>query len=318
MTFGEAHYSYQGVGVFRLVAGVYDGRRFEVQAYQCACGSGASCFSKVAVSMNSSDPECTRLLGPVNVSSTSCSEDGGTVALLDDWGRVELTADGVYVTLPEDVSGGGALSGLLTQPPPATQEEECAVASPLQPVAGAEVLFAPAALDVASCEHVRWGSEPGDCETISGWLAEPACDADTRAAAEAYCAEHLSSACNASDPKWLEDCGMDYCAGLGPRSACGISEACELTQPPDAPPPPPPPPPLPPRSPPAPPAPPPPLSPPRPPLSPPRPSAPPCAFGEVCTAVRGPRDKCGWSTELDYCRCAPPPPPPRRTGGSAC
>ena len=108
MTFGEAHYSYQGVGVFRLVSGMYDGRHFEVQAYQCACGSGASCFSKVAVSMNSSDPECTRLLGPVDVSSTSCSDDGGTVALLDDWG-VELTADGMYVTLPEDLIGSNQL-----------------------------------------------------------------------------------------------------------------------------------------------------------------------------------------------------------------
>ena len=163
-------------------------------------------------------------------------DDGGVVALLDDWGRVELTADGVYVTLPEDLIGSGQLSGLLTEPPAALLVDQCAEASPLQPVAGAEVLFEMSELDVASCEHPRWGSAPLACANISAWLAELPCDDATLDAAEAYCSSQLSSACDASEPAWQKECVVDYCAGLGNRSACGISEACEKTQPPAPPP----------------------------------------------------------------------------------
>ena len=64
LTFSGEHYSFQGVGVFNLVSGVHDGRPFAVQTYQCDCGGGvvgASCMVRAAVSMNTSDPSCTRI-----------------------------------------------------------------------------------------------------------------------------------------------------------------------------------------------------------------------------------------------------------------
>ena len=155
VTIFDEHYSYQGVGVFSLVKGMYDGRPFEVQAYQCPCG-GASCFSKLAISMNTSDPECTTVIGPVSP-PTGCTVGGGLTLDLDDWGKVELTADGAYVTLPEDVRSSPELSGLLTYTPTTDERNgvTCSADSPLQAVPGDEVLFTPTDLDVASCDGVR-------------------------------------------------------------------------------------------------------------------------------------------------------------------
>ena len=102
--------SYQGVGVFSLLRGEYDGRPFEVQAYQCPCGVnvvGASCMTKVAVSLNTSEASCTAV---VNV---------GESFAMDNWGSVQLTSGGVFITLPAEMQSlvPPQLTGLLVTPP---------------------------------------------------------------------------------------------------------------------------------------------------------------------------------------------------------
>ena len=235
VTFADEHFSYQGTGVYSLVKGVYDGRPFEVQAYMCHCGgvySGASCFVKVAVSLNTSTSECTEVLGPVTPASTCGGEELSFA--LDDWGSVELTADGVFVSLPESVRTSGGVSGLLVSGPTAGEVvgSSCDARSALQPVGGASVLFGSSDLDVAGC-GVGEGV-PVSCETVAGWLELPGCDVDTRPSAEAACMGAVSAdarfgACVAEAAAWIEECMADYCAGLGARATCAVLEACDKT-----------------------------------------------------------------------------------------
>ena len=83
VTFSDVHYSHQGVGVYSLVHGSYDGFPFEVQVQQCPCG-GASCINKVAVSLNSSNPQCTTTLGPLaSPDGDICTEAKITVEMDD-------------------------------------------------------------------------------------------------------------------------------------------------------------------------------------------------------------------------------------------
>ena len=80
-------------------------------------GSFGSPFTLI-VSMNTAQPSCTQIIGPITTAGDGTCAAGAPITFaLDDWGSVKLTADGAYLSLPRSVEIDPRTTGLLVAPP---------------------------------------------------------------------------------------------------------------------------------------------------------------------------------------------------------